>query len=811
MPYTPEQIARLKATDPAIVRQALERLSESDRIELMGVLKGEVAPSMAQMLPSHTVAPEMALSHVPGAPLPESIPPVQDPSAPPETTLTGVVGSVNRGLAPYAAGSIAGPAGVAAVGTAKLVGDPLTEGVNSLLDLMGVDPKYHQVSPSGALGMLMDKLGVYKPRTAVERIAQAGAETAGGGLGGAMLGQQMAKSTAPLVAGAGEILAAAPAQQVAGGAGAGLASQTAAELGGGPVAQIGAGLLGAALGSKAVPKPKTPLTEAYKLPELAPAESQVLPGIAGGAENPMGMIPKVQTPTVSPEEIGAIVKKAALGSKAAQQKLADLSSVNIEAKNAAERLGIDLPADVFSDNPMIREAAGLTRSVAGTPASGAWRTIVTDAVDKADEALGKVGASFVEGQVSPGMVSQKVKDSLLKTRSEMNVASKAVYEQVDSAIPKASKVELPNLGATLNSIKNEMGVGGLSAQEKKLLQMAGSKDGVTYGRLIREKNLVGQAIAGKDSPYGNMEAASLKRLYGALAEDQMTNVDKIGGPELKQQLQGANLLYGKERALGQSIVDTFGAEGEGSIANKMRAAITSSSKGASEDFNNLMKIVPDDLKKEVVATALGSVTRSARGAERGGFGFSEYAKTYQGLRANPPIYKQIVSTLGNEAHEMMRDLYEVSRVITDARANVLTTGKANQALVGSMQAEGLVSKVLDSAVAKGGATVAAGFGGGPVAAGATSLLTNALSAGKKDTMALAGKLFISDEFKRLAVEAASRPTPSNVSVRAVANSSAFRRFSKAVGIPNSDQERTAWILNALRGQQATTQPQEDQQ
>ncbi len=37
---------------------------------------------------------------------------------------------------------------------------------------------------------------------------------------------------------------------------------------------------------------------------------------------------------------------------------------------------------------------------------------------------------------------------------------------------------------------------------------------ITYGRLIREKNLIGKALKREESPYGSLDEATLKRLYG---------------------------------------------------------------------------------------------------------------------------------------------------------------------------------------------------------------------------------------------------------------------------------------------------------
>jgi len=498
--------------------------------------------------------------------------------------------------------------------------------------------------------------------------------------------------------------------------------------------------------------------------------------------------------------VGDLVRRASgrgMGSQAARDRLAELSSVNPEAKAAADRLGLELPFDVFSDNPQVRAAVGLTRSAAGSEAEAAWRTTVSKAVDKADEVIKQFDTTFVEGAVSPGVVSQKVRDSLVKTRGELSTEAGKIYDKVNMAVPKQSTVTMPKLQQTLDDIITEVGEGGLSSQEKKLLKMLQDGD-VTYGRLMREKNLIGQAVSGKESPYGNMEAGALKRLYAALADDQLTAVGDIGGEALRQELRGANLIYAKERALGKRIINAFGEDVEGSIANKMRAAITSASKGDSAEFAKLMKLVPDDLKRETVATALASVTRSARGAERGGFGFSEFADIYPKLRANSPVYAQVAKILGPEAHKTMRDLYEVSKRITEARANVLTTGKANQALVDSIKAEGLVSKIMESTAGKVVTTGVAASGGGPIAAAATTGIMSALSSGKKDAVEAAGKLFASDEFQKLAIEAATKADPSKEAIKRLSMSQSFMNFAKAANLPRDPGKLEQWIVNALQ-------------
>ena len=730
------------------------------------------------------------------------------------TTPEGLMGAAVRGGGPYAMGAAGGalvglaggpfaevtvPAGAALgtgyVGFSKLVGDPLTETLNNLLDM-------HMQTPSESFEALFDKMGIAKPKTPTERVVRAATEGAAGGFGQVGLGRALqAPGMGRRATDIGRVLSSEPMAQVTSGFGGGAASQTAQESGLGVPAQFGAGLAGSLLGGNLAPKEiATPVPGAFDAPSLqAERTALTTPVTSQATEQAM-------------EEVGTLVKKASrkgFRGAAAKTKLAELASVNPEAKAAAQALGMDLPPDVLSDNPQIRAAAGLTRSVAGSEPEAAWRNTVRTSVDKADELMKSVDAAFIEGAPAPGVTSEKVRDSLIKARGDMSRQAQEVYQQVDSSVQKGAKVELGKLKETLDIIVGEVGEGGLSAQERKLRQMLESKEGVTYARLIREKNLIGQAIAGKDSPYGNMETASLKRLYGALAEDQLANVGTLGGDDLRSQLHAANLLYAKERALGQRIVTAFGKEFEGSIANKMRTAITSGAKGGTDDFLKLMKLVPDDLKKETVATSLASVFRAGSGSEKGGFGFAEFAKMYPGLRANPTVYKQIVSSLGEGSDEMLRNLYSVSKRITEARANVLTTGKANQALVGAMQAESFMARMLNSAVTKRASTVAGAATGGLGGAVLGDAVSNVLSVGNKDVLGAAGKMFNSEEFRTLAYEAATKPKVSAESVRKFTRADVFRKFAKLANIPKKEDDQFRWIMSAMRGQEAT-QPEEQE-
>lgn len=549
-----------------------------------------------------------------------------------------------------------------------------------------------------------------------------------------------------------------------------------------------------------MPAPATPAAAAA---QAAPEQPIVQAAAQAVPEQPVA-----QVATEAFEEVGDLVRKASgsgPGSAAAKAKLADIAQVNPDARAAAERLGMDLPFDVFSDNPQVRAAVGLTRSVAGGEAEAAWVNTVRNAITKADDVVQQFDAAFIEGRPAPGATSQRILDSLNATRNQLFKDADVIYKRVDETIPKTSPVQFPRLTQTLDEVLAEVGEKGLTAQEKKLYELA-TDPNATYGRLLREKNLIGQAVAGKESPYGNMTAGDLKRLYGALAEDQLTNVGTIGGDALRQELRAANLLTAKKKALENRIVGAFGKEIDGSVATLMQSAIKSAAKGDAAQFNKLMKVVPPELRKETIATALASVSSSARAGQEGAFGFAEFAKTYRGLRANPPVYKQVIEILGKDADPVLRDLFEISRRITDARAQVLTTGKANQALVEALKAEGLVGKVMQSTMAQRAVTGAASAipGGGFVAPD----IVQFMSKGNADAVKAAGRLFASDDFQKLAIEAATKAEPSTAALRRTAMSKAFGDFAKAAKLPQSLDARVQWLQSAVQTGRQFNQEQE---
>ena len=367
-------------------------------------------------------------------------------------------------------------------------------------------------------------------------------------------------------------------------------------------------------------------------PTVAPSPAAPVPSAAPAAA------PAPFEATITPEAVSDVLTLARVaagsgrGAASARAKLADLAQVNQEARDAAQRLGIDVPFDVLSDNPQVRSAVGLTRSLVGSAAESDWQRTVREATRRSDDVMQQYDAIFIAGRPSTDAASQRVLDSLKTTRDKLDADAGAIYKKIDGTpeaaglVPKTTNVEMTNLRDALARIVGEVGEGGMTAQERRLLQMIEAGP-VTYGRLIREKNLIGKAMQGQQSPYGDLDSATLKRLYGALAQDQLDNVGRIAGEDVRQQLRAANLMTAQRKGLEKRMVAGFGTELTGSIATKMQTALRSGARGDATAFNELLKTVPKDLQRETLATALASVTASRRGTPAGGGHLSSLKRT----------------------------------------------------------------------------------------------------------------------------------------------------------------------------------------
>ncbi len=715
-----------------------------------------------------------------------------------ETTGAGLTGAVVRGVGPYAAGvgaggAIAGPpgaaVGVAATGLAKLVGDPLTQAAN---DLGIFNTK--QWTTSEAIQHGMDWLGITPATTPSERVVQAGSEAVGGAMGGLGLGQVMQRSGSPVVQGVGQQLASNPAQQLLGAATGGVSSQVASEMGVGKWGQLGAGLAGSLVGGLA-PKPSQTLAEvereAVSRGLIAPAAQSVEKEVVSG---------------ITPSQLNMQAKKAAeggIGSSKAKTILATEAAPNPKTLQAAKRLGIEdyLQPDHVTTNQAFRELSQAVKSVPGSSTRAAEIIGLNQIGERAERLIVEMG-----GRNDLSRMSDSVRSRIDGTITQLSKAADDAYSAIDTKIPKQTRGPADSILDFVKQRAEDLdGVDNLSPIESTILKKlspvvdeSGATRNPTYALIDSVRKDIGDAAKAK-GPFADANTGLAKYLYKLIDEDQAKIATDAG---LGDAYKAAKEVVKMRKGFEDDMISIYGKNLDQSLVGKLDSATMSLSKGDADKLAKIMKSIPQDMRKEVAASALKTAFGNA--TQNGKLNFNTFAKWYDGLLENKQAYTALMSNLGPQERKAVSDMYRVSKNISLATRERITTGRI-QAIQQEIQgADNLLSSVYGVAkrtmigIPLEGATTMMGLPG----AGIASALGSALTRGKPNTMKLADELISSPQFLDLIRETSKKGTPSRAQSVTLAKSPAYKRFANAAGVPTESESAINWIMSAIRGEQA---------
>ena len=545
---------------------------------------------------------------------------------------------------------------------------------------------------------------------------------------------------------------------------------------------------------------------------LAGAGGAVVPALGKAKEGLKAALNAAPVTEVAPSvanalddrAMGVLLKQASKGDVKARETLAAMTDVNAADLAAFRELGIEPAADIVSDNPQMRALAGLTRSKVGSEAESKFQVAVQDTLAKADDVMASFDAQMIEGAPAPGLSSSRVLDSLKATQTALESQEKELHGIVNKVVPKTTGVQLNGTRSLLRDIRKEVGDSRLTAAERSLMDLADDPN-ATYGALMRVKGEIGEALKSRESPFAGVDKGALKRMYGALAQDQVDNVERLGGEELRKVLRQANVITGTQKRLEERMIAAFGKDLEGSIGPLMTRAIKEAGAGAggSASFKKLMAVVPPELKREVLGTALAANFRKSVGGGGSVFDLAGFASKYEALRANPEVYSEIVKQLGPSSDKTLRALYTVSKRLTEARGLKLATGKANQMLEGFDAPSNLVETILSSAVGRGAVVGAVAAKTGGIGGGMASMMVDAFNSSGSRAMDAAADLMTSPEFRDLAIASAGGIAPAPSAIRKVAASQRWRDFAKAANLPRDPAAGEQFLSAALQAARQT--------
>jgi len=533
---------------------------------------------------------------------------------------------------------------------------------------------------------------------------------------------------------------------------------------------------------------------------MAPEAPPVAPmGAAAPEPTPMAaMAPEPAAPApgapATTEEMITLAQKSVSrtpGASKARAQLAEIAKTNPEAKAAADRLGVELPVDVLSDNAQLKEVTGLTRSQIGSEAKQAWNETVSAVSDRAHQAMDELDAVTDISQVSADVF-----DRLDKSQMGLGRQASDLRQEVTDAVDVRGRVEAGGVKGWLEGRIADLGGGkegiaNLSPEEKRLWGIV-SKGQPTYALINEQRDLIGQALEKGTGPWSNTNMKRLKDIYGALANDQINFIEASAGKEIADKQRAANTLFKQMYEGREQMERIFTKNLSGSLAPLMQRAITQGTKGNAQTLNTLVKIIPEDMRGKVLTSALFKAAKTTDDT----FSFTNFANIYRDLRANGAIYKEFAKAVGPEGDKLLTDLYAISRRLSDADKAISRTGASTQLQL--LNSERLLSRILMASGGAAGAGLIGSMLGGPGAA----IVGAGLAAAAPEIAQRVGKtnaqklhnLMSSAEFRELATSAATGDALDR-NINRVAGSGAFRDFAKAAGI-ELKQGRN-WLRSAI--------------
>lgn len=573
------------------------------------------------------------------------------------------------------------------------------------------------------------------------------------------------------------------------------------------------------------------MPEEVAKPATAQPQQEVPQLLANPSSSPLASAAQDFMP---PDQLAAQTRKATgaqgapfgIGKQTAQQTLAAQMAPDAERLAAAERLGIadNLQPDHLTTNQAAIELAQAIKSTPGSAARAQEMEGLQQVGQRASQVIDDAG-----GTRDLSDLSAQVKSEMMNTQQQLDQKGEQLYSELRSMVPPKMSVNPDNVLSFISQRSDELGgAKNLSPIERMIqskltprevpttingqqidpavLGLKPQTEGPSYALLDDVRKNIGAGLKNQ-GPFKDADTGLLKALYGRISDDQRAALGNV--PGAVEKFDTARAAVQMRKSMEDDLTSLFGKQLGDSLVGKLGAAVSSLNKGDETKLVNLLKAVPSNLRQQVMASGLsyafGKATRN------GELNFKTYADFWDSLMKNSRAANAVLGNLPAESRQQLADLAKVSRGISNATRETITTGRimaARDSLNG--HADGLLRNIYgiarQAAISRIGSAVTGGAAavGGPVGAGLAHALMSVVSKGKPDVMKAADELISSPEFQRLTREG------SNVSpqtIKEIANTPRMRRFydaAKDMSAPSDPASRARWLQGVVNAANQNT-------
>jgi len=370
-------------------------------------------------------------------------------------------------------------------------------------------------------------------------------------------------------------------------------------------------------------------------------------------------------------------------------------AVNVQADpefyKAADALGYDTePLAAFaSQNPQYRQIEMGLSSIPGSQLDAQGKAFIAETAQKADELITQYG-----GTTDKAELSMRFREDSLKSIDDIYAREGTLYDSIEASLPKNTRVEARNTLRHIERRAEELGgFANLPPKMKKLYSELRPKEKVvgktfdlvqgkidktekinpTHELLNQRRKEMGQQLGRKgDTQFKDMETGELKQLYAAMKTDQDAVASATEG--LTEVVESANALTIQRKQIEDNLKSILGKDLRDDIMPKVGSALTQLQKGKIQRWKELVNQIPKEYRQEIVVSSLNDIFRG-RGKNAQALDVTQFSKFMDDLNRSPATKTALYKELPKESRTALDNLYKVSKGISEAQGDKITTGR----------------------------------------------------------------------------------------------------------------------------------------
>lgn len=292
-------------------------------------------------------------------------------------------------------------------------------------------------------------------------------------------------------------------------------------------------------------------------------------------------------------------------------KAAPATTPGSEVAAAAERVGVNLPRAVTSDN---RSTQQIGKIVSNIPLSGLpLRNASERAIGQLDEAINTVRQGY--GNSNAAMAGQGLREGLENYIGPLSTqTTKKFYDRVDNLVNPNTVTPLnqtKQVAQDILSRRNNAAIDQASDAVRRITT-AINRPGLNYSGIKDLRSWIGELVDTGVLPV-DLSKAELKQIYGALTQDLESAVRNAGGPQALSAWQRANTHYRLLSGRRENLARILGAKNDEGVFDRLLAAASNSSRGDQALLAQARKAMPANEWNEVASAVILRLGRDPGG------------------------------------------------------------------------------------------------------------------------------------------------------------------------------------------------------